>query len=263
MLLDHTSFTFSQWSAHISTDVVGTTYDGSRTRVKRALRTKTVGNRAGYSRNIGRKRPRGRAMARCERMRFTVKKRLGALERLFPMPAVLVVGGTLEEADTLAVAWINVVASTPPTIAMGLRRTRRTLELIRATGEFTVNVPGTSQVAELDYCGIASGRKHDKFAVTGLTLVPGSVVSAPIIDECLYNVECVVSQEVVVGEYVVVFGEIVETHADERILREPNGDVIDMDALDPLVYIPGAREYHRLGGKVAHAYAVGNELHTD
>ena len=30
-----------------------------------------------------------------------MKKRLGAVERLFPMPCVLVVGGTMEEADTL------------------------------------------------------------------------------------------------------------------------------------------------------------------
>ena len=189
-----------------------------------------------------------------------MKKRLGPLERLFPMPAVLVVGGTADEADMLAVAWINVVASTPPTIAMGLRKTRRTLELIRATGEFTVNVPDTSLVAAVDYCGITSGRKHDKFAATGLTMAPSTLVTTPIIAECPYNIECRVTQEVIVGEYVLVLGEILESHADERILRPGTDDVVEMAALDPLVYIAGAREYHRLGGKVAHAYAVGREL---
>lgn len=189
-----------------------------------------------------------------------MKKRLGALERLFPMPCVLVVGGTMEEADTLAVAWINVVASTPPTIAMGLRKTRRTLELIRETGEFTVNVPSTSLAAEVDFCGIASGRMHDKFASAGLTLVPGGATSTPIIEECPYNIECRVSREVEVGEYVLVLGEIVEAHADEAVLRDPDGDIVEMAALDPLVYIAGAREYHRLGGKVAHAYSVGRGL---
>lgn len=190
-----------------------------------------------------------------------MKKRLGPLERLFPMPAVLVVGGTLEEADLLTVAWINVVASTPPTIAMGLRRTRRTLELIRANGEFSVNVPSTALVAEVDYCGIASGRKHDKFAATGLTLAPGTALGTPLIEQCLYNLECKVTQEVLIGEYVLVIGEIMETHADESILRDPDSDVVEMETLDPLVYISGAREYHRLGGKVAHAYTVGNDLH--
>jgi flavin reductase (DIM6/NTAB) family NADH-FMN oxidoreductase RutF len=188
-----------------------------------------------------------------------MKKRLGPLERLYPMPCVLVVGGTMELADTLAVAWINVVASTPPTIAMGLRKTRRTLELIRETGDFTVNVPDTALVAAVDYCGIASGRATDKFADCGLTPVQSALVTAPIIAECPYNLECRVTAETDAGEYVVVFGEIVETHAEERVLR-PGTDIIEMDALDPLSYIAGAREYRAVGAKVADAYSVGKSF---
>ncbi len=191
-----------------------------------------------------------------------MKTRLGALERLFPMPCVLVVGGTMDEADALAVAWINVVSSTPATIAMGLRKTRRTLELIHASGgDFTVNIPDTKLAAQVDYCGTISGKTADKFAATGLTLVPGTVVGTPIIDECPYNIECRTTNEVEVGEYVVVFGEIVECHADERILV-PGCNVVDMDALDPLVYIPGAREYRGLGPKMSDAYKIGTRFRT-
>lgn len=187
-----------------------------------------------------------------------MKQRLGALERIFPMPAVLVVGGTMEEADALAVAWINIVSSTPPTIVMGLRKTRRTLELIRSNaGEFTVNVPSTALAAQVDYCGMVSGTKADKFAATGLTLAPGAVVSAPIIEECPYNIECRTTREVEVGEYVIVFGEVVESHAEESVLREGT-NIAEMDALDPLVYIPGAREYRGLGPKLHDAYKIGN-----
>ena len=188
-----------------------------------------------------------------------MKKLLGPLERLYPMPCVLVVGGTIERADTLAVAWINVIASTPPTIAMGLRKTRRTLELIRETGDFTVNVPDTSLVAAVDYCGISSGRATNKFADAGLTLAPSTLVTAPIISECPYNLECRVTSETEVGEYVLMLGEIVETHAEERILRTGT-DIIEMDALDPLSYIAGAREYRAIGSKVADAYSVGKAL---
>ncbi len=188
-----------------------------------------------------------------------MKRLLGPLERLFPMPCVLVVGGDMDQADTLAVAWINVVSSTPPTIAMGLRTTRRTLELIHSTGgTFTVNVPSTNLAPHVDYCGIVGGRKVDKFAATGLTLVPAARVGTPIIDECPYNIECRTTHEVEVGDYVVVFGEIVETHADEAILRDGTSDVVEMDALDPLVYIAGAREYRGLGPKLHDAYRIGN-----
>jgi len=186
-----------------------------------------------------------------------MKKRLGSIERLYPMPCVLVVGGTLEEADALAVAWINIISSTPATIAMGLRRTRHTLELIRRSSEFTVNVPDTSLAAAVDYCGTTPGRGRDKLAEVGLTLEPSSVVATPMVAECPFNLECRVTHEVPVGEYVVVLGEVVEAHAEERVLRGET-DIVEMDALDPLIYIAGAREYRAIGRKVADAYSVGN-----
>ncbi len=189
-----------------------------------------------------------------------MKKRIGAVERLFPMPCPLVVGGTMEHADTLAVAWINVVASTPPTIAMGLRESRYTLELIRSTGTFTVNIPSADMAQVVDFCGLTSGRKTDKFAATGLTLIPSAVVETPLIEQCPYNIECRVTSETVVGSYVLVLGEIVEAHADERILRDAESDLIDIDALDPLCYLAGVREYRRLGAVVAPAFEAGKGL---
>lgn len=189
-----------------------------------------------------------------------MKKRIGPVERIYPMPCPLVVGGSMDLADTLAVAWINVVASTPPTIAMGLRESRRTLELIRTNGSFTVNLPTASMAEVVDFCGLKSGRQVDKFAATGLTLSPGSVVETPIIDQCPFNLECRVVDEVAVGSYVVVLGEIVEAHAEESVLVSEDSSLVDMDALDPLVYIAGVREYRRLGEKVADAFEVGKRL---
>lgn len=192
-----------------------------------------------------------------------MKKRLGPLERLFPMPCALVVGGTLDDADTLAVAWLNIVSSTPPTVAMGLRESRHTLELVRRTGTFTVNIPSSPLAAEVDFCGTTPGTKTDKFAATGLALTPSAVVDAPLIEQCPFNLECRVTEEVLVGSYVVVLGEVVESHAEESVLRDPAGDVVEMAALDPLVYIAGAREYWRLGSKVADAYSVGRKFSAE
>ncbi len=183
-----------------------------------------------------------------------MKKTIGAVERLFPMPCPLVVGGTLDQADALAVAWINIMASTPPTVAMGLRESRYTLELSRASQSFTVNVPTSSMAPIVDYFGMVSGRSVDKFAATGLGLSPSTRVAAPIIDECPYNLECRVTDEVEIGAYVVMFGEVVEVHAEEDVLAE--GDQVDAGSLDPLVYIAGSREYWRLGEKVADAFSA-------
>ncbi|TLM98476.1 MAG: flavin reductase family protein, partial [Actinobacteria bacterium] len=165
-----------------------------------------------------------------------------------------------EHANVMAVAWINVVSSTPPTVAMGIRESRATLELIRETGTFSVNVATASMADVVDYCGMATGRNADKIGTSGLTLAPGAVISTPVIEQCPVNLECRVTEEVVVGSYVVILGEIVETHADESVLASPDGGIVDMEKLDPIVYIAGAREYRRLGEKVADAYSVGKPL---
>jgi len=188
-----------------------------------------------------------------------VKRALGPSDRLYPMPSPLVVAGTPDLADAMAVAWIGIASATPPSVAMALRRTRHTLTLIREQGDFTVNVPSTSQAAIVDHCGLVSGRDHDKFAETGLTLAPSSAVSSPMIAECPYNMECRVTHEVEIGEYVLVIGEVVETHADESVLDE-TGTRVDIEALDPLVYIAGLREYRALGRKVADAFYVGKTI---
>jgi flavin reductase (DIM6/NTAB) family NADH-FMN oxidoreductase RutF len=187
-----------------------------------------------------------------------MKRRLGPTERLYPMPTPLIVAGIGDRLGIMAVAWIAIAGSTPSSIVMAMRSTRHTLSLIRETGEFTVNVPSVSLAEAVDYCGIVSGRNTDKFADTGLTPVPSAVVATPIVEQCPLNFECRVMSEVPNGEYVLVIGEIVETHVDEELVDEAGR--IDIDALDPLVYIPASREYRGLGPKVADAFKIGRAV---
>lgn len=188
-----------------------------------------------------------------------MKRTLGPSEKLFPMPATLIVGMADGAVDVLAAAWIGTVCGAPPTIAIGLRKVRRTLELIEASGELTINIPTTAMAAVVDYCGTVSGRATDKFAATGLTLLPGEAVATPIIEQCPYNLECRVSSSVEVGEYHVLLVEVVGSRADESVITD-DGKLIDAGKLDPMVYIPGTREYRGLGPKLADAYSIGKTI---
>lgn len=191
-----------------------------------------------------------------------MKKRLGPLDRLYPMPVPLVCGGTMERADACAVAWIGICATNPPRVALALRESRYTLELIRESGTLTINTPRADDAAVVDYFGITTGRTTDKFAVSGWTLEPSCEVEAPRIVECPYQLECRVTHEIPLGSHVLVIAEIVESHADESVL-DAEGSAVDVTALDPLVYIAGSREYRRLGAKVADAYTAGKALGAD
>ena len=103
-----------------------------------------------------------------------MKKRLGPQTRLYPMPIPLVLSGTGADANMLACAWITIAGSKPPAVGMVIGRTHHTMELIRQTGEFTVNFAGTKHVTQVDFCGIAHGTEWDKFETTGFSTTPSA-----------------------------------------------------------------------------------------
>ena len=190
-----------------------------------------------------------------------MKRQLGVSDTFFPIPATLVVSGSGDEANIITIVWIGMVSSTPPTIGISLYKERHSLELIKRTGEFTVNIASAEFVKETDYCGIVSGKRTNKFSDTGFTPIPGSVVKSPIIKECPYNIECKVVEEIKIGDWVLVLGQIVETHIDEDKLTENMGKMkIDVSKVNPLTYCAGIREYWQLGDKVGEAFSAGKKL---
>ncbi len=186
-----------------------------------------------------------------------MKKQLGPSDAIFPVPAALVVSGIGDSANVMTVAWIGIVSSTPPTIGISLRKSRHSHALIHKSQEFTVNIPSAQQFREVDYCGMVSGRQHDKIKELGFTLLPGSVTSTPILQECPYNVECKVTQEVELGDYTLFMGEIVQTHVDEAHIDSTNRARINVASLDPLVYCAVIREYWSMGEKLGKWFDAG------
>lgn len=60
--------------------------------------------------------------------------------------------------------------------------------------------------------GTCSGADTDKFARFGLTPVPGKLVKAPLIKECLANIECKVID--IVRKHDIIVLEAVAAHAN-------------------------------------------------
>jgi flavin reductase (DIM6/NTAB) family NADH-FMN oxidoreductase RutF len=90
------------------------------------------------------------------------KVKLGPQTLLYPMPAVLVGALVNGKSNFMTAAWCGIVASTPPSISVGLRPERYTLKGISNQGTFSINIPSASIVEKVDYCGIYSGHKVDK-----------------------------------------------------------------------------------------------------
>ncbi len=190
-----------------------------------------------------------------------MKTSFGPHKIMFPCPTSLVVTGSMEKANIVTIAWVSLLTSKPPTLGISVGTRGFSGEAIKENGDFTVNIVPVGIMKEADFCGLRSGRDIDKFQETGLTKMPSSVVSSPIIKECPLNLECKLTEWKIIGRTNHFVGEIVETHVDTDKLRD-QGDIssIDIEAFDPLIYIGGVREYRRVGEKVGDPYKIGNTL---
>ena len=154
--------------------------------------------------------------------------------QLAPVPAVLVGTGGGNFADNLiTVAWVGIVCSAPPMLSISVRPERFSYQPLVETGEFTVNVPLASQAEIVEWCGVVSGREHDKFAEKKLTAVRGSKIAAPLVEECPLNLECKVKEIIKLGSHDLFLAEIVAVQVSEEYLTgtgrldlEHNGGVL-------------------------------------
>jgi flavin reductase (DIM6/NTAB) family NADH-FMN oxidoreductase RutF len=179
------------------------------------------------------------------------RKSLSPTTLLFPTPVVLVT--CVDEKgkpNIITLAWAGVVNSEPPMIGISIRPERYSHGCIKGMGEFVVNLPSEEMVRGVDACGVVSGRKTDKFDLTGWKAAPAEKVKAPLIDECPVQMECKVKQIISLGSHDLFLGEIIALHVKEEVQKERGR--IDILKTLPLAYCPGAREYWSLGKPLGH-----------
>lgn len=139
---------------------------------------------------------------------------------LAPVPVVLVSCGGTKGArpNLITIAWVGSVCSDPPMLSIAVRPERYSHAIIRATGEFVVNVPSADQAKVTDWCGVVSGRDMDKFAGAGLTPAPGRKVACPIVMECPLNIECRIRKSLELGSHTLFLAEVLAVHVSAQLV---------------------------------------------
>jgi flavin reductase (DIM6/NTAB) family NADH-FMN oxidoreductase RutF len=139
---------------------------------------------------------------------------------LSPVPVVLVSCGGVKglKPNLITIAWIGSVCSEPPMLSIAVRPERYSHALIKATGEFAVNVPSVDQARVTDWCGVVSGRDVDKFAGAGLTPAAGLKVACPIVMECPLNIECRVRKSLELGSHTLFLSEVVAVQVSSQLV---------------------------------------------
>lgn len=115
--------------------------------------------------------------------------------------------------------WKMNTSGRPPMMAISVAPQRFTHGLIERAGEFVLAWPGEDLAEATLYCGTHSGRDVDKFAAAHLTPMPGAVVRAPLVRECIVNLECRVVGRLSTGDHTIFAGEIVAAWATDTPKR--------------------------------------------
>lgn len=165
---------------------------------------------------------------------------------LNPEPPVLVSCGPAEKPNLITVGWCGTICTQPPMLSISVRPERFSHHLIRESGEFAVNLPTEGLTRAVDWCGVKSGRDHDKFAEMHLTPIPAAKIATVLVEESPVNLECKVTQVIPLGSHDLFLAEVTAVDVDERLLDE-NGRLC-LNRAKLIVYSHG--DYLALGRRL-------------
>lgn len=140
-------------------------------------------------------------------------------------PVVLVTTQGAGRDNIMTISWTMVLDFTPA-FAIATGAWNHSFAALRDSRACVIAIPTVDMLDQVVGIGTCSGADTDKFARFGLTPVKGKVVGAPLIKECLANIECRVT-------------DIVEKHG-----------IVVLEAV--AAWIDGAREERRM------VHAVGD-----
>lgn len=163
---------------------------------------------------------------------------------LYPIPAALISAADKDgNPNVFTASWVGTVCSDPPMVSVSVRPERYSYHMIEETGEFVVNLTTKQLARATDYCGVRSGRDENKWEGAGLTPVTGTKVRAPYVKESPVNIECKVTNKLVLGTHDMFIGTVVAVLVDDAYMDEKNA--FHLEQAEPIVYSHGT--YHELG----------------
>lgn len=165
---------------------------------------------------------------------------------LYPLPAVMVTSGDMENSNVLTASWTGIICSDPAMTYISIRKERHSYNMIKENMEFCINLTTEDLAYATDYVGVKSGKDEDKFEKMGLTKEKASMVKCPMIKESPVCIECKVKEIKELGSHDMFIAEIVAVNVDEKYMDETNK--FNMEDCKLIAYSHG--QYFKLGEKI-------------
>lgn len=153
-----------------------------------------------------------------------------------PGPVILVTTHDGQKANIMTLSWTMVMDFTPR-FAITTGEWNYSFTALRKHRECVIAIPTVDLLDKVVGIGTCSGADIDKFSRFALTPVPAQYVRAPLINECLANIECKVI-DIIDKHHIVVLSGVaayVDVARKERRMVHAVGDgtfIVDGRKLD-------------------------------
>ncbi len=164
----------------------------------------------------------------------------------YPIPAVMVSCGDMDNSNIITVAWTGIINTNPAMVYISVRPTRYSYNMIKEQGEFVINLTTENLVRQTDWCGVRSGEKFDKFKEMNLHKEKANFVKCPLIKESPVSIECKVKEIKEFGSHHMFIAEVLSIDADDKYIDEKGA--FDISKCDLIAYANGG--YYPLGKKL-------------
>lgn len=164
----------------------------------------------------------------------------------YPIPAVMVTSGDMENSNIITVAWTGIINTNPAMVYISIRDTRYSYNIIKKNKEFVINLTTENLAYKTDWCGVKSGKDVDKFKEMNLTKEKAKFVKCPLIKESPVSIECKVVDEKKLGSHTMFIAEVLSIDASDEFI-DKNG-AFDISKCHLMAYANGS--YFALGKKL-------------
>lgn len=135
---------------------------------------------------------------------------------LEPGPVVLLSTQHKGQDNVMTMSWHTMLDFEPPLLGCVVSNRDYSFSLLSSSKECVINIPTLELAKKVVGCGNTTGKKIDKFATFNLTKIGGTLVKAPMIDECYANLECKVVDTKMAGKYNFFVLQVVKAWIDPK-----------------------------------------------
>lgn len=132
-----------------------------------------------------------------------------------PGPVVLITTNDGVKNNIMTLSWIMVVDFTPK-FAITTGDWNYSYKALKKFKECVIAIPAADQIDQIVGIGTSSGKETNKFEKFGLTAKKGQIVSAPLIQECLANIECKVIDIIKKHDIIILEGKVAYYNSDRK-----------------------------------------------